>query len=259
MKLNKLSIILAVILITILSFIAYQIIRVDNDNYMPSYRPIDRTDTFNLRLHINSIPADRVLNYFPYKMYLNYANFNNVQIIKRDINILNSKFPTTLMDNQAVLSMALTDSLKVRIFKKYELYDSEALIYLLQWAERFKFYGEVDIENELLFNSIYDYWKSFICNKLSTYSSQNSKIKFDFKFRYLTAKCSQLKGSVSPKITPTEKVIYNILDNKWSHLLNASFYQSSFLQKLLISIIIIFTTFSWFITIFLFINKIKKK
>lgn len=244
-NLSKLSIALIGLVLAILSFTGYTIVRVDDSAYIPPYKEIDPTDTFSLRTYILSISADSLANKFPYGKYLDYANYDNIITIKKDLNTLNTLFTGDSSLNQQILSDALTDSLMNRLSVKYDNYKADSLIYLLQWAERFKNYAEVDPLNEPLFNAIYIYWMGFISNKLSNYSSENNKIRFDFKYRFLVAKCNEKHSYVNVRVTSIDKFFYNLLGNQWTHLFKASWNQATTLQKIVTAVIFIFTLISY--------------
>jgi hypothetical protein len=253
---KKLNIFLSFILISIFVFLFYKVVKVDNNEYMPSEKQENTIDSFNLKTKIVSIKSDSILKNFPYELYIKNANTSNIFFIKRDLSVLDSLYPSKSV-NRHVLSIALTKILEKEIDLKFEEYKADSLIYLLQWAERFKNYSEIDVENKLLFISIYDHWLNYIGNALTRYSNKSPGIKNDFKFRFLVAKCSEKNFNISIKVTPIEKIVYNLISNNWGHLLDASWLQASVVQKIAILFLLLLTIFSYII-MFRFFLKSKK-
>jgi hypothetical protein len=205
----------------------------------------------NLNFHqdLHGIAKDSIKVYFPYTRYLNSYNYLNVKSIISDLNQLDSLVGDKMMVRE-MISAVLTDSLNQR--NKWLMKTNlDSLNYRLQWAEKFKNYAETDpsYENQLLFQSIYDYWLSKIAGNLSEYSSNNDNAKFNFQFRYLTAKCNEKRYNVPVKVSALDKVIQNLLGNKWIHLFEASWNQASIVQKVILGILILFTLFTYFFTI----------
>ncbi len=143
------------------------------------------------------------------------------------------------MTSQQILATTLTDSLQKRLANVYNKYQPDSLIYLMQWAERFQYYAEIDNKNKILFKVVYDYWMNFISDKLTGFSKETPSLKYAFKFKFLVAKCSERKYNIGLKVTATEKVIDNLVRSKWGHLFDASWNQASLLQKILLSLLVI--------------------
>ena len=98
---------------------------------------------------------------------------------------------------------------------------------------------------------------SKISKNLSEYSENNVNAKFNFEYRYLTAKCNEKRYNVSVKVSPLEKVIQNILGNSWAHLFEASWNQASVLQKIIVAVLLLATCFCYGVTIKHFIKSKK--
>lgn len=244
----------------ILFYTGYVIIRTDNNNNLPPFRSVSVVDTFNLKDRVITISSDStLLEKFPYADYVKFANYENIQILRRDISLLDSLFSKNTMFNRMVLSNTLTDSLLKLNYSKYDKYEPDNYISLFQWADKFKSYAEYDLENKNLYKSVHLYWMNFIANKLSDFSKADNKLKYDFKFRFLVAKCEENKYNVAPYVTPIEKVIFNILGCHWSHLFEASWLQASGLQKIIFGILILFTICSYIVLFRIIILTTLKK
>lgn len=258
MSINKSNIILLILLLSCFGYFLIKLLSVDNNNYMPTERQENVIDTFNLHSKIECIEQDSLLYKFPYQLYVSNANINNIEIVKRDLSILDTIF-STKTTNRHVISKALTEKLENKISFRHKNYNPDSLIILFQWVEKFKYYSEIDVENRLLFNSIHNYWVSYIGNLLTQYSNNNPNVKYDFKFRFLVAKCSEKNFNVSLKVSPIDKVIYNLLSNNWSHLIEASWLQASIIQKIVFFVFIMLTILSYIIFIKQSLNYYNKK
>lgn len=246
-----------ILLLINLSLLAYLIpyILTDKQILLPAQKYDRPSNIFNLKSTLIGINKDSLSILFPYNSYLESSNFQDAKSIQKDLLFLDSLVGDK-MEVRGIISVALTDSLYKHSFSSADNSNLDSLNYKLQWAEKFKFYGDADTmsENQLLFQSIYDFWLGKISKNLSEYSENNTKAKFNFQFRYLTAKCNEKRYNVSVKVSSVEKVIQNILGNNWAHLFEASWNQASLLQKIIIAILIVATLICYVITFNHFIS-----
>jgi len=205
----------------------------------------------------DGINKDSYKTQFPYSLYLNSNNYQEVKTLQKDLVALDSLIQDKWIVREFIKNV-LTDSLNNRIFKVSAKTNLDSINSILQWAEKFKYYGEADpiYENQVLFKAINSYWLKKISNHLSEYSEKNENAKFDFQFRYLTAKCNEKRSNVSVNVSPLEKVIQDALGNKWAHLFEASWNQASLNQKIIIFILLSITLVSYVMTI-KYLLKIK--
>jgi hypothetical protein len=259
MKSYKFFVFITIPLIILLSYILYTAVRTDNNENIPPAKFINATDTFHLRPYITSLSPDSLVETFPYNTYLEFANYENVNSIKKDLDTINAVFPSANSLSMQILSDALTEKLFEKNFISNNDYKPDSLLYLFYWAERFKNYAEVDQKNKLLFESIYGYWIQKISNKLTYFSEQDDKIKFDFKFKYLVAKCNENTFTVSLKVSKTDKFLYNLLGNHWAHLIEASWQAISVSQIIIFTIIILTTLLTYLFSFIKFLEWIKEK
>lgn len=189
---------------------------------------------------------DNLKTDFPYSIYLKSNNFQDAINLQHDIKILDSLFIDKSLVQQFIYTI-LTDSLYQRNYKNQVETNLDSLNTTLQWAEKFKYYGELDKENQILFQAIHTFWLSKISNILAEYSENDDSRKFNFQYRYLVAKCNEKRFNVSVKVSSVEKFIENLLENRWAHLFEASWHQSSMLQKIVIFLLFVTTIFAYFI------------
>jgi hypothetical protein len=217
-------------LLVIVVLLVYKLSGAKYNNYMPQQKNISDACDFNMLNAVAGLKPENVEASFPFGKYLDSANYNSIVCIKKDLKQLDSATHDRML-SQKILSDALTSKLSARISSQFVKYAPDSLIYLMQWAEKFQFYADADDENSILYRSIFYHWFSFIGDKLTEYSKEKPSIKYDFKFKYLLARCNEKKVSPSVKITSFEKVIDNVVQSKWGHLFDASWNQASWLQK----------------------------
>ena len=249
--------ILLTLLVILIGLVAPSLVD-DKPVLLPTEKSSSNENSYDLLAAIKGVNKDSITSLFPYEDYLKSVNYQEAKTIQKDLVILDSLVGDKMVV-RGLISSVLTDSLYNRNFSKADNVNLDSLNYRLQWAEKFKFYSEADpsSENQLLFQSIYDFWLNKISRILSEYSENNVNAKFNFEFRYLTAKCNEKRYNVSVKVSPLEKVIQNILGNSWAHLFEASWNQASVLQKIIVAVLLLATCFCYGVTIKHFIKSKK--
>ena len=204
----------------------------------------------DLKFNSNQVTKDSLKIIFPYSSYFKSNNYQEAKSIQKDLIFLDS----IIKDKYFVrkfMSKVLTDSLNNQIYKINVNSNLDTLNLILQWTEKFKNYGESDPspENQILFKTINSYWSKKISKTLGQYSEINVNAKYNFHFRYLTAKCNEKRFNVSVKVTSIDKLIQNVLENRWAHLFEATWNQSTVFQKIIIFIFFAITTVSYILAI----------
>ena len=245
---KKISLIFNILTIIILGYFAYNITKANDDNYMPSISKEKLPRNFDLRNNINDLDETNIENNFPYVEYVSSQDFLNYTYYKQDLDEIKSK---TKNDSKAqeILYKALTDTLDKFKHEQYTA-NLDSMIYLFQWADKYRVYSDIDTTNAILYSAIHEFWITKISDKLAQLSKDNSTILTNFKFKFLVAKCDEIKYNTPLKISSTTKVVNYFIQKKWAHLFQASWNQAS---KLQISILFLFLT----ITIFSYITLIK--
>lgn len=235
----------------------YFIIRADYDTLVIQKERRLHTTSFELKNRLNSIKKENLGMTFPWKDYLDSTNIDDVLIIKKDLAVLDSftKSPST---NRQMLSDVLTNKLNELTAARYQQYNADTLLQLVQWAEDFKGYANLDPDNDIFYESICSYWLSFVTNKLAEFSKLNRQIKYSFKYKYLVARCHEYKFTTPVKVSKTEKVAENFTNGKWAHLTDAAWNQTTVWQKLIFLIILIITGYGYLLIIHKIIKKWKK-
>jgi hypothetical protein len=245
---KKISLIFNILTIIILGYFAYNITKANDDNYMPSISKEKLPRNFDLRNNIKDLDETNIENNFPYVEYVSSQDFLNYTYFKQDLDEIKSK---TKNDSKAqeILYKALTDTLDKFKHEQYTA-NLDSMIYLFQWADKYRVYSDIDTTNAILYSAIHEFWITKISDKLAQLSKDNSTILTNFKFKFLVAKCDEIKYNTPLKISSTTKVVNYFIQKKWAHLFQASWNQAS---KLQISILFLFLT----ITIFSYIILIK--
>ena len=245
---KKISLIFNILTIIILGYFAYNITKANDDNYMPSISKEKLPRNFDLRNNIKDLDETNIENNFPYVEYVSSQDFLNYTYFKQDLDVIKSK---TKNDSKAqeILYKALTDTLDKFKHEQYTA-NLDSMIYLFQWADKYRVYSDIDTTNAILYSAIHEFWVTKISDKLAQLSKDNSTILTNFKFKFLVAKCDEIKYNTPLKISSTTKVVNYFIQKKWAHLFQASWNQAS---KLQISILFLFLT----ITIFSYITLIK--
>lgn len=244
---KKISTWIIFLLTIILAFIVSLIVRTNTSDDIPQQREYDNNSSFNLAKYFSLHPVVQggLIDHFPYAAYLDSANFRSIKTISNDLQILDSVNAFDKRENQKTISRLLTTELGLRSTAYFNTYCPDSLLVLIQWAEKFQTYAEQDSDNKLLYHSIYHYWMDSIGHCLQKFLEEKPSRKYDFKFRYLRTRCKEQRISMGTKVTSTEKGINNLIYGKWGHFINASWNQTSLLQKIVFLLIVSFTLYGY--------------
>lgn len=218
-------------------------------------------DTTYLKKYLYNVKFDSLQYAFPYEDYIKSERYKYPDAIKNDLSFLNAMYPQNISssDNIKPLYYLMTDSLFKKIGKNYDVFSTDEYIKLFNWAECFYYISIYDPQNKMLFFNVSDYWYQFIVKKMTEISYQKPEINFDFEYRYLQCQLNEKKYYFSTKVSSKEKFMYNLIGNNWAHLYQASWNQTSKVQKLLFLFILLFISFSFVTTFVTFYNKWFKK
>ena len=245
---RKISIWIIIILLLPLIFIVWKIVKADTNDNIPQQRKYSNKSVNICDWGmIRDIAQDSLLENFPYDKYLDSSNYWSIQPIKENLSCLDTLFESNISLNRETLSNAFTRKLAPRFNSYLSTYQPDSLLLLIQWAEKFKYYAEIDPDNDLFYESIYGYWMDTISNKLTRYTIEKPSRKYDFKFKYIRTRCVEQRFSPATKITSSEKAFNNFIYSKWGHLINASWNQTSVMQKIIFVFLIILTLFGYYL------------
>ena len=197
-------------------------------------------DHFALTKQLQGIAINNVKEGFPYKTYLDSADICDVNSIKKDLAEIDS-VNHNHSESQEIISIALTKKLEDRIAHELEEFNPDSLIKILQWADRFNYYQDLDSTNARLFSPLHSYWINFISNQLGKHSDKKPTLKYDFKFRYLLAVCQSKLNNPPIGNSHNEKIILYIIDKDWAHLFDRFWFGTTPVFKVCIALVIIST------------------
>jgi hypothetical protein len=245
MKLKKFFFMGALALL-FLTAILFLILKADYGNNVPQKKDIPGTQTFDLKSRLKQKPGIEITEAFPVKDYLDSSNYENINLILTDLMMMDS-LNNDESANRRLLSEVLTSKLFVKDSLRLAQGGIDSLFAVLQWAEKFAACSEIDGQNRIVFKSIAAYWLTYISNKLAKISAEQPSVKYKFRFRYLLARCDEMKFTTGVKITEMEKVVDNLTRNKWAHLINATWNQTSLLQKIFFLVVILATLYGYYL------------
>ncbi len=252
---NPLNWLLTAMSILITAFMIL-VIKIDYSSDIPVEKPIQAKANFNLYPHLMEIDLQQLKTSFPYAIYLDSANLHDINAIRNNLAALDSMNHDNRMLNQEVLSIALTEKLEERIKSSFTSYNPDSLIQIIQWAEKFNSYSEIDQPNAILFQVVYSHWFNFVSNRLQTYYDKEYSIKYNYKFKYLSDRLKEKQFSTPIKGTYLEKTISNLIQKKWSYLFNKFWHATTPLFKLVILFLVLIIFFPY---IYIFKRSLKNK
>jgi hypothetical protein len=227
---------LIIINVLIIVLIGFKLLNSNQNNNIPVIKSEKTQKDFD-----NSFFKDETD--FPFRKYIESGDFYNYRFISYDLLDLSKKI-NNVSKAQRIFSHMLTDTLYK--YKQNEFTSNlDSLIVTFQWADKFRVYSELDTANTILFASIKSFWIQRISTKLLELSNNNPGIATSFKFRFLIAKCDEIRFNTPVKVNPLDKVIEYILEYKWSHLFQASWNQAKAYQKVLFFLILFTTIISY--------------
>ncbi len=219
------------------------IVTVDYNDEMPRLHETSQT-SFNLANHLNGLNPGNFKEKFPFAVYLDSADCRNINSIRKDLSIMDS-FSNDPMLSQEVLWQTLTEKLETRIQPSFEHYNIDSLIQLLQWVEKFKQYASLNLDHNMLFETVYDHWMEFIIKTMERYADQNKSIKYNYKFKYLLSRCDEHTYTSRIGKSRLEKIVDNVIEQDWPYLLNRFWIGTTVLFKIIIFSILLITLYGY--------------
>lgn len=239
MKSKYVLLFLGLFLLIPLFFVGAQLVKTDYEANIPQERPCPFEAKFQLNHYLTRVDASNISQKFPYKAYLDSANWCNIQTITSDLELMDKTNGDTEL-NRDVMAQALTETLELRLQKSLQDFNPDSLIFLLQWAGRFNNYQELDEKNAQLYRRVHRYWFNLVSNKMGQYAEQHSSLKYNFKFKYIVASCHSKMFSPPIGYSGSEKIINNLIEQNFAYLFNRFWYSTGIVYKLVALVIITF-------------------
>lgn len=117
---------------------------------------------------------------------------------------------------------------------------------LLGFSEELKMAEFIDVRNELIYSAIRSSILNKVANDLSELVKKDKAIKFTFKFKSLFRRCVKENYNPGIKDSSIEKVLYNVINGKFTYLSNRFWLRTSSTFKIFVfgvGLIILFTSF----------------
>lgn len=214
-----------------------------DEKIRPNHWPDQDAGNILYRWHVDS--AHSHSRQFPFSDYLGRGQLRKPASYLRDLQVLDSLFPNVQGTNEQTLILALTDSLAMRIEPRLSDYQIDSLIPLIHWATSMTHYAEMSKNHGMLFEMLHHFWMNKAVNTLETYHDKRPVRKYHFKFRYARSQCELYNFNTSIGNSKTEKLIYRMLDGRWSYILKRMLYATSWWQKTIIILFILLTIYGF--------------
>ncbi len=247
---------LLLVIVTVLIFFLALVIRVDYSNDIKVERPITTNKSFSLYPALQGVDLANFKESFPYQRYLDSADFMNINSICADLDAMDSIHPDDEMGNQEVLSIALTEKLEEQLKPSFINYNPDSLLMIIQWAEKFNAYSQLDEKRATLFQVIYNHWFNFVSNTLGTYYEKSYTIKYNYKFKYINDRVREKQFITPIKGTYLEKVVNQLIQKNWSYLFNKFWHATTIAYK---GVVLLFVFIIIFPYIYIFKRGFKNK
>ncbi len=220
--------------------------KVDYDSDIPVEKEVPGVVAFDLLPHLQHIDLTNLKENFPYSTYLDSANLRNINSILKDLAAMDSVNPGNEMMNQEILSIAFTQKLEERIKSRFAVYNPDSLIRIIQWAEKFNTYAEMDKDHAILFQVIYSHWFNFVSNTLQEYYEKEYAVKYNYKFRYINDRLKEKQFFTPIKGTYLEKIIRHLIEKNWSYLFNKFWHATTWVYKCVVMLLVLIIIFPYF-------------
>lgn len=215
-------------------YVLYTAKETDYNNTIPIARNCENLDSkFDFEAVLKKLDLSELRAVFPYDTYLEFENYCDAEAIKRSLEKLNTINVNKEDSNRDILIHTLTNKLEAKIETRFQEFNADSLIMLLQWIDEFKTYEKIDTKNGALYGIIYEHWMGFISNRLGVYYNDNPFIRFDFKFKYLQSVCQSKRFAPAVGQSNLEKVVEYTLNQEYTYLFNRFWNGTNIFVKLI--------------------------
>lgn len=244
-------------IVLVLGIFTFVYVRYDYDTKIIQKEYPQTRSKFNLHDRLAMLDKSNIPAVFPWQDYLDSANLYDIKTMRNDLGVLDS-FTKDESASRMLFSEILTNRLKTKMASSLNRYNPDSLLRIIQWAEDFLVYARMERENRIFYESVAMFWLGMVSNKLADFSKTERSVKHSFKYKYLVARCHELKFTTPVKVSKTEKVAENLLAGKWGHLVNASWNQTSSFQKMVFLLLVLATFYGYYLIMLKLINKWKR-
>ena len=244
-KFKYLSLVFLPFLIVVIVFLII-VTRIDFSDTVPQLSTAKPNCSFYLPDHLANVNNENLQERFPYCHYCDSADVYNITSIMKNIESLDSINSIDQMLNKEVLSVALTDSLLSHNRAFFQSQNLDTLILLLQWAEKFNCYADIDRKNRYLYKPVYDFWMQYVVRQMEKLYDDNYLIKYNHKFIYLRNRCEEKKYTLKVGYSNIEKAFNYFINGQFPVLWNKFWTNTSTILKLLTALIVVITLYGYY-------------
>ena len=213
---------------------------------------------FNLNEELMAVDSHEIFVKFPYEKYLKESSYCDIKNINSHILTLDSIYNNHWDITLEVLRTTLTDSLKSYHENELEHFNPQFLINKVEWAKKMKRYGECFPENQYLFDITYEYWMRNISSYLGIYQSNESNLKYDYRFKYLTTNLSLEKYFVSFGFSKSQKLVNYLVEGRYMYIWNRIYKSTGIATKIILILMMLSTILAYLSLMNNIYKKLKK-
>ncbi|WP_089371105.1 hypothetical protein [Dokdonia pacifica] len=207
-------------------YLIIKVITVDNDEFKNiTLFPQGKVNDTSLLLNLSNYDT-LALDNFPFKVYLEKANLQESKDLNHDLINLQEITKNDFLSNNVFIK-ALTSELYPKIWST----NLDTINQIANWVDK------LDFKDNSVKESIEIYWYNQITNHLSAEAKKQPNSKYGFKYRYLAQRCIQKKYFPNTGNSTFEKVLLNIIDQRWLYMLKRFWYSTPWICKIFILLI----------------------
>ena len=111
---------------------------------------------------------------------------------------------------------------------------------LLNFCEEMKALELLDKENGIIYSVFKSDVLSAVANTLGDLATENKSLKFTYRFKSVYRRCTKEKYNPGILNSSLEKVVYNLVNNRYSYLVSRFWTRTSFTQKSILFTLLVF-------------------
>jgi hypothetical protein len=225
---------LFLVFLVLVGILVNSIKHTDYSSDIPQERDCPPSNGFEIKIHlpVAGINANTLLEQFPRIAYLDSAGWCDAASISRDLQQLDFVNPDSTSLNRELMIQLLSSDLQKRMIGVFNNYQPDSLIQILQWADKFSHYKEVDLPNAKVYRVVSRFWFNLVSNHLGKLAEERPSIKYDFKFKYLVSYCHAKTFSPPIGYSNIEKTINYFIDKNYSYIFYRFWNSTGWLIKL---------------------------
>jgi hypothetical protein len=226
---------------------------IDNDYKAIANRKINNLD------RIVSLNNDSLTNLNNLHAQLNNRLFFTSPLILKNFLDSQDKITNNPSENEQFLMNYISNLYPNEVIfgKDPSNVDYDTLQYFVEFSNLYWSAADLLPERKVLFRTIASSFTNKIAKSLIYFENKNKSIMYNNKFRFMSDYCNLKSVTVNIKLDSYSKFFLHFSNQRWAHILNATWDQSSLTLKLLISLILMISAVSYVIMVKHLILKVK--